>query len=157
MVVLGITDYMYLEVKSAVWGGLMTAGAQSRGVLGVVIDGRCRDLTEHRSLGFPVFARAHSTLGQGTFSRPSELNVPLTITPIRDPWNENPSGVPFPPTEIHPGDILLADIDGVVCVPQDLIERVVRRCETSREIDEKCMEDIKAGNPIKETFKKWRG
>ena len=146
-----------LESKSAVWGGLMTAGAQSRGVLGVIIDGRCRDLSEHRSFGFPVFARALSTLGQGTFSRPSELNVALTITPIPDLRGENHGGVTFPSTEVRPGDTLLADIDGVVCVPQDLIEQVVQRCQKSQEIDAKCMEDIKAGKPIKETFKKWRG
>jgi hypothetical protein len=42
------------DVKSAVWGGLMTARAQARGVKGVVIDGRCRDLTEHRTAGFPA-------------------------------------------------------------------------------------------------------
>ena len=41
----------------------MTAGAQFRGVHGVVIDGRARDLIEHRAAGFPVFARGKSTLG----------------------------------------------------------------------------------------------
>lgn len=135
----------------------MTAGAKSRGVLGVIIDGRCRDLSEHRAANFPVFARAHSTLGQGSFSRPSELNVPLTIVPISDPWNDAQGGVPFPSTIVNPGDILLADIDGVVCVPKDLVDQVAERCASAREIDEKCMQDIMAGAPIKETFKKWRG
>ena len=51
------------SARSAVWGGLMTARAQSVGVRGVVIDGRCRDLAEHRDAGFPVFARGHSVLG----------------------------------------------------------------------------------------------
>lgn len=42
----------------------MTAGAQSRAAVGVVIDGRCRDISEHRDAKFPVFAKATSTLGQ---------------------------------------------------------------------------------------------
>jgi hypothetical protein len=55
----------------------MTLGAKSRGALGVVVAGRCRDVSEHREAGFPVFARGQSTLGQRPFTRPSALNVPL--------------------------------------------------------------------------------
>lgn len=127
----------------------MSAGAQSRGVLGVIIDGRCRDLTEHRALGFPVFSRGQSTLGQSSFSRPSALNVPITIHPLNTDT--------YAPTEVLPDDIILADIDGVVCIPKDLVGRVVEMCGLAREIDERCMADIKAGKGIKETFKKWRG
>ncbi|KAF8331097.1 RraA-like protein [Cantharellus anzutake] len=140
------------HLKSAVWGGLMSAGAKAHGVLGVVLDGRCRDISEHRSLSFPVFARGHSTLGQGTFSRPSELNVPLTIEPR---WEGE--GFSFAATEVHPGDVVVADLDGVVCVPRRLVGDVVARCGKGREVDERCMEDIRAGRPIKETFAKWRG
>lgn len=43
-----------LDVKNAVWGGLMTARAKAKGVKGVVVDGRVRDLNEHREMKFPV-------------------------------------------------------------------------------------------------------
>jgi len=143
------------HLKSAIWGGLMSAGAKTHGVLGVILDGRCRDISEHRSLSFPVFARGHSTLGQGTFSRPSELNVPLRIEPRGVEAGEE--GERFASTEVNPGDVILADLDGVVCVPRELVEVVLARCLKGREVDERCMEDIKAGKLIKETFKKWRG
>jgi regulator of RNase E activity RraA len=42
------------DCTNAVWGGLMSAGAKSRQLNGVVINGRCRDIAEHRKLGFPV-------------------------------------------------------------------------------------------------------
>lgn len=138
----------------------MSTGAQQRGVLGVIIDGRCRDLLEHRGMSFPVYARGHSTLGQGTFTRPSELNVPVTISPRYDVAAQayaQETGVEFPSTTINPGDYLLADIDGVVCVPVGLIDQVVERCKKAREIDEKCVEEIKGGMGIQEAFKKWRG
>lgn len=134
----------------------MSAGAIARGVQGVVISGRCRDLLEHRSLNFPVFARGHSTLGQGTFSRPSELNIPLTIHPIPDP-ETGEAGEVFPSTTVNPGDIVVGDVDGVVCVPIGLVNDVMKKCEVGRDVDAKCMEDIKAGKGIQASFKKWRG
>ncbi|WFD35775.1 hypothetical protein MCUN1_002637 [Malassezia cuniculi] len=141
------------NTRSAVWGGLMTARAQSLGVKGVVIDGRCRDLSEHRESNFPVFARGHSILGQSPFTRPSELQIPLEI---RDPTL--PAGEPaFPSVTVNPGDILLADIDGVVAVPKDLVERVIELATEGRRVDGLCMDDLKAGKGIKETFALHRG
>ncbi|KAG8864515.1 hypothetical protein FRB96_005018 [Tulasnella sp. 330] len=146
--------------RSAVWGGLMTAGAKVRGALGVVIDGRFRDLNEHREAAFPVYARGQSTLGQGTFTRPSELNVPISVGlyPTSDMELATSEGLPLHgPVVIQPGDIMVADADGVVCVPKDMVEDVSERCRIGREVDDKCMEDIKAGKGVAETFKLRRG
>ncbi|QRW21357.1 valine-tRNA ligase [Rhizoctonia solani] len=142
------------NVKSAAWGGLMTAGAQFRGVNGVIIDGRVRDLIEHRAAGFPVFARGHSTLGQSPFTRPSELNVPVTILPRSD--FENAFENTFSAVEVHPGDIIVADIDGVVCIPRELLANVIDSCRYSKQVDEKCMIDIQQGRSIQETFQHWQ-
>jgi regulator of RNase E activity RraA len=48
------------KTESAIWGGLMTARAQSRGVKGVVLDGKCRDLAEQWESGFAVSLRTRS-------------------------------------------------------------------------------------------------
>ena len=45
---------IYSDTKNAVWGGLMTAGAKAKTIKGVIVDGRCRDLAEHRQAKFPV-------------------------------------------------------------------------------------------------------
>lgn len=138
------------DAKNAVWGGLMTAGAQARGVLGTVISGRCRDLAEHLDARFPVFARGQSTLGQSPFTRPSELGVTLSITPV-------PDGGAFPAVEIRSGDFIVADRDGVVCVPVEQVPAVLEKAAKGREVESRCMEDIKAGRGVQATFKKWRG
>lgn len=144
------------HTRSAVWGGLMTARAQSLGVQGVVIDGRCRDLGEHRESEFPVFARGHSILGQSPFTRPSELQVPLEIVDPTVPRGAN--GAPlFPAATVHPGDVLLADADGVVSVPADLAAQVVELATEGRRVDGLCMADLRAGKGIKETFALHRG
>ncbi|KIP11584.1 hypothetical protein PHLGIDRAFT_10573 [Phlebiopsis gigantea 11061_1 CR5-6] len=142
------------QVKNAVWGGLMTAGAKSRGAQGVVISGRCRDLAEHRSQNFPVFARGHSTLGQSPFTRPSAVNVPVTITP--EGVVPDTEGA-FSPATVNPGDLVVADEDGVVFVAQEMVSEVVKLVEKGREVDARCMADIQAGVGVQEAFKKHRG
>lgn len=125
----------------------MTAGAQARKASGVVISGRCRDIAEHRAANFPVFARSQSTLGQSSFTRPCAVNVPLVIT---DPSNDEP-------VHVLPGDWIIADEDGVVCVPQSLEESVAELAAKGKQIDALCMEDIKAGKGVQASFKKHRG
>lgn len=144
--------------RSAVWGGLMTARAQKLQLEGVVLDGRCRDLVEHREAGFAVFARGHSIQGQSPFTRPSELMVPITIS---DPTLEGKEGMQgknpkAPSVTVRPGDWVLADLDGVVVVPPEKAEEVIRLAEKGRREDEGCMRDIKAGMPVKEAFAKNR-
>jgi regulator of RNase E activity RraA len=146
---LHVTNRVYSSaVKSAVWGGLMSYGAKARGAVGVVIEGRCRDVLEHRQAGFPVFAKGQSTLGQKPFTRPSELNVPLKIGGEEDGW---------PSTLVRPRDWIVADVDGVVVVPSEQMQAVKDLCKASREVDERCRIDIAAGKGIQETFKKHRG
>ncbi|KAG6850959.1 hypothetical protein H0H93_005828 [Arthromyces matolae] len=140
------------HAKNAVWGGLMSAGAQARSAVGVIISGRCRDLGEHKSLNFPVFARAHSTLGTSTFTRPSEINVSLTITPQGTPLDTS-----FPSVVVEPGDWMIADQDGVVCVPKALESQVVELAEKGKAIDELCMADIRAGKGVQASFNAHRG
>jgi regulator of RNase E activity RraA len=143
------------DAKNAVWGGLMTAGALAREALGVVISGRCRDLAEHRASDFPVFARGHSTVGQSPFTRPSAVNVPLEINPHSD-TSSVPSS-PFPSVHVKPGDWIVGDEDGVVCVPKELEAQVVELAAKLVEIDDRCLEDIKAGKGVQASFKLHRG
>lgn len=87
----------------AVWGGLMTAGAFANGHAGAVLDGGVRDLAEiRRDYDFPVFARdvsPGSTLGR---FKTVASQVPVAVGGI----------------VVNPGDLVVADIDGVVIVPQ---------------------------------------
>lgn len=130
----------------------MSTSAHTKGVAGAVLDGGCRDLAEHRALGFPVFARHHSTLGPGTFTRVRALNTVLTIVPA--PPNAEP---PFPPATVRPGDIVVADLDGVVVVPPEMVEEVIQRAGPAREADEKVRADLLLGKGVSESMLKHRG
>ena len=91
------------ESEVAVWGGLMTAGAVANGHAGAVLDGGVRDLVEiRRDYGFPVYARSVSpgtTLGR---YKTLASQVPVRVGGIL----------------VHPGDLIVGDVDGVVVVPQ---------------------------------------
>lgn len=129
----------------------MSAGAQARGATGVIISGRCRDICEHRSLGYPVFARGLSTLGQATFTRPSAVNTPLSIVPQGAGANN------FPAVTINPGDWMIADENGIVCVSKLLEHQVIELATIGREMDDRCLKDIQAGKGIQTSFKLHRG
>lgn len=109
----------------AVWGGLMTAGAVANGHVGAVLDGGVRDLTEiRRDYGFPVYAREVSpgtTLGR---YKTVAAQVPVRV-----------GGV-----VVHPGDIIVADVDGVVVVPH---ARAAEVLAMSQEIDQRELEQAK--------------
>jgi regulator of RNase E activity RraA len=149
---------------SACWGGLMSTRAKYLGAQGVVVDGNFRDLNEHREMGFPVsfpthqiwttnianltqvFAKATSALGSNTFTRASGLNVPVQFT----------SETQQRPLTINPGDLILADLDGVVVVPVEHAEKCLQICEERFEIDEKTMAALKAGEPMGATLARLR-
>lgn len=115
VVVIGIGG----EADVAVWGGLMTAGAVANGLAGAVLDGGVRDVTEiERDFDFPVYARSVSpgtTVGR---YKTLDANVPVTCGGVT----------------VEPGDIIVADRDGVVVVPSRHVDAVL---ELAEEIERK--------------------
>jgi regulator of RNase E activity RraA len=132
---------------SACWGGLMSTRAQKSGASGVIIDGRFRDVNEHRDLNFGLYARGLSILGSNTFTRSSELNVTVKyeIEELQDAE-----------VTINPGDIIMGDADGVVAIPPELAEKCVELCQTRWEIDEETRKCLENGDEIGPTIKKLR-
>ncbi|CAP93248.1 hypothetical protein E8E15_004100 [Penicillium rubens] len=131
---------------SACWGGLMSTRAKKLGAAGVVIDGRFRDISEHQELNMGLFARGISILGSNTFTRSSELNVPVQYENVE--VDEK--------VTIEPGDYILGDQDGVVSIPVTHIEDCVRLCQERYEIDQKTLELLEAGEELGPTIKKLR-
>lgn len=113
------------EADVAVWGGLMTAGAVANKLEGAVLDGGLRDITEiRRDYDFPVYSRSVSpatTLGR---FKTLDANVPVQVGDVM----------------VHPGDLIVADIDGVVVVPGQHVAAVL---ELAEEIDARELEQAR--------------
>ncbi len=113
------------DSEVAVWGGLMTAGAVANRHAGAILDGGVRDIPEiRRDYDFPVFARSVSpgtTLGR---YKTVASQVPVDVGGVI----------------VHPGDLIVADIDGVVVVPRAQAAEVLAM---SKEIDDRELEQAK--------------
>ncbi len=125
----------YGDTNASGWGGLMTHAAVKVGLEGVVVDGSVRDLDDIHKLGFPVYARA--VTARGCFKDgPGEINCNISC-----------GGV-----SISPGDLILADADGIVCVPYDDIEFVLAQVEKLVANEEKRIQEINNGQLFKKSI-----
>lgn len=132
---------------SACWGGLMSTRAKNAGAAGVVVDGRFRDLLEHRELSMGLFARGSSILGSNTFTRAAELDVPLSYR-----IEELESGE----VQVRPGDLIMGDVDGVVVIPPELASELIDTCEAGWKFDEETRSCLEKGDLIGPTIKRLR-
>ncbi|HKB05562.1 MAG TPA: RraA family protein [Gemmataceae bacterium] len=99
------------SMRSGVWGELLSTAARNAGCVGVVVDGAVRDVWRMRDMGFPCFARATAVYDSKDRQRVVDLDVPVELDGVR----------------FSPGDLVIADVDGVVVVPRAVEAAVVRR------------------------------
>lgn len=88
---------------SAFWGELFSAAAKGRGAVGLVTDGNIRDSDKIEALGFPVFSSSRRPIDFRGRMKVDHAQIPVTIGGVT----------------IHPGDLVVADDDGVIVLPQE--------------------------------------
>ncbi len=121
------------------WGGIASLAAQKRGVAGLVVDGGVRDLDEIREFNFPVFSRyVVPTSGKGRVKILS-MNTVIKIDGIR----------------VRPGDIIVGDGTGIVCIPIEVAEEVLNKAKKMDEQDKQATEEIRRGLTFTEALRKY--
>ena len=127
--------------KCAVVGGILALRMSKLGAKAVVVSGRVRDMDELQATGMPIWARNKSTVGGSAEAIPYALQVPIRVGGI----------------EIKPGDIVVCDpTNGVVVIPQELLDEVLRIMPSLEQNDTKVKEAVENGLSVTEAFAKFR-
>jgi 4-hydroxy-4-methyl-2-oxoglutarate aldolase len=128
------------QTLSAAWGGLLSTAASARGARGVVTDGAVRDYNEVISLNFPTFCRGlipYDSLGR--------MDV------IRENVRIECGGL-----GVEPGDLIFADVDGIVVVPERMADEVIHKALEKRAGERRVREVLRRGASVVDTFERYR-
>jgi regulator of RNase E activity RraA len=132
MVVEGGLDYAGI-------GGLMSTAMKYRGFAGAVIDASVRDTPQIQKLQFPVFSRGVAPSTTINHYRFAGSDVPVTCAGV----------------QVHPGDIIVADMDGVAVVPADKAEEVLRKAQQLDDVEHRMIPFIEKYKSINEAVKQF--
>ncbi|MCG2626731.1 RraA family protein [Bradyrhizobium sp. WYCCWR 13023] len=116
------------DISNALVGGIMTLGAASLGLAGMVLDGAIRDVAEIRQRTFPVYARGVTHRGPYK-DGPGAINVPITV-----------GGMP-----VNAGDIIVGDQDGLLAFPPSLAATVIEKALAQEQKEHGTIHAIREG------------
>lgn len=114
-------------VTNSIMGEIMAQLAQSRGIEGFVIDGTIRDVEAIREMNYPIYAKGITHRGPYK-DGPGEINVTVQIGGAI----------------VHPGDLIVADMDGIVVVPAEHAEALIAKVHATMALESNQMAEIAA-------------
>jgi 4-hydroxy-4-methyl-2-oxoglutarate aldolase len=114
-------------------GELMSSGAKTKGAAATVVNGTVRDLAEVRKLDYPLFAKGMSPVGVSGRMEPAHYQVELDIDGVK----------------IRPGDVIFADVTGVVVIPAGLVGVIADAADANGEAEIRCRQRILLGEDLR--------
>lgn len=117
--------------EAGLMGELMSLSCKTHGLNGSVVDGAVRDVDEIEEMGYPVYARDVSPKGSYK-GHPGSINVPISCGGL----------------DVHPGDIVVGDGEGVAAVRKENARRVLDDARDKLQSEEEMKERIRNGEYI---------
>jgi regulator of RNase E activity RraA len=126
--------------RVSTFGGLATLAAKVKGISGLVVDGGVRDREEMVDLEFPVFARHMTPLTGRTRLAITGINEPVSCGGVR----------------VRPGDVIVADGSGAVCIPAEHGAQVAELAGRYAKDDEQAAAELRSGLSFRDAMAKFR-
>jgi len=127
------------SMRSGIWGELLSTAATNRGCAGAIVDGAVRDVARMTDMRFPVFARGTCVYDSRDRQRVIDIDVPVEICGVR----------------FCPGDLLFADVDGVVVVPREVESETIRRAWDKVHAENNVRDAIRNGMKATEAWEEY--
>jgi regulator of RNase E activity RraA len=117
------------STRSAIWGQLLSTAARNAGCVGAIVHGTVRDVPQTTKMAFGMFALGTSPYDSMNRQKVVAVDVPVEI-----------DGVCF-----HPGDLVFADVDGVVVVPREVEQQTIERALAKVSKENEILQAIQGG------------
>jgi regulator of RNase E activity RraA len=127
------------SMRSGIWGELLTTAALNTGCVGAIVDGAIRDVSKISAMNFPVFALGSCVYDSLNRQRVIDIDVSVEI-----------DGVCF-----APGDLVIADRDGIVVIPRSAEEEALRLALAKVEGENIVRDAIRQGMKATDAFRKY--
>ena len=124
------------QKRAASAGGILLTRLQARRAGGLVTDGALRDTPEIATLGIPVYAQDASPVTNLVQHHATDINVPIGCAEV----------------PIYPGDIMVGDVEGVVCIPRHLAEEVATAAREQEKLERFIQYEVSNGAPLRGTY-----
>jgi 3-hexulose-6-phosphate synthase/6-phospho-3-hexuloisomerase len=121
--------------ESACWGGNDSIGSKQKGLSAVIIDGAVRDTAEIMEMAFPTWVKS-VTPNTGGGKGGGAINIQITC-----------GGV-----SVNPGDIVVADDDGVVVIPKDMAQEILAKTIERENMERGIKEKVLGGMTLQEAL-----
>ncbi len=127
------------EMRCAYWGELLTATARTRGAAGAVVNGPHRDTPQMLAQNWPVFSRGRYAQDSSVRTKVADFRCPVEIGNV---W-------------VTPGDLVFADIDGVLIIPREVEEEVILKALEKARQENVVRKEIEKGMSSTAAFAKY--
>lgn len=117
-----------------VWGDIMSQVAEWKGVAGTVIDGVCRDVKTIQDLKYPIFTKGNYMMTGKDRVEVASINEPVSISSVK----------------VCPGDLIVADKNGAVCIPLQVVETTLQIAQSIEAKEQQIVALVKSGKTLKE-------
>jgi regulator of RNase E activity RraA len=127
------------STETALWGELLSTASRARGARGAIIDGYTRDLVRIMEMRFPVFATGTRPLDSKGRSYVMDYGCPVKCGDVL----------------VREGDIVLADIDGIIVIPREIEEKVIELSLEKASAEDTVREELLQGALLGDVFRKY--